>query len=507
MLRNFSFALLIVLLMSAGASVARAALSEFELRQLIGGDVTPPTAPSALVVTPVATTQINLSWASSTDNFLLSGYLVYRDDVQIATTTGVTYADTGLTASTLYSYYVTAFDSSFNISASSTPSSTTTLDVPPPTSTSSTTFGSQASLRLQRLEIIPAQDSVLIRFETSGYAKSVIKWGTTITYELGSLAESVFTKLHETRIVGLRPGETYTFIIEAENSRGRRVVLTEGTFTTLPADDILPPGNVQNLKASKSGNDIVLTWTNPTDADFEKVRVVRSESFYPSDIADGWVVYEGDGGSIRDEGLAVEGAREYYTVFSYDTRGNISSGAVVAFMIRDGVLVPPLPVTTENPIELRFIDLVFSQDGERVPVLEDQVELDGGRNFLISLPYARVPEHLKTILVTLVDSADPKKEFTFLLRINSDKTAYSAYLAPLGVSGMFPLRVTVFDFKTAQVGYTDGELHSEIMQNGEKGVGAEYVRDYFMWFLLILLMVAIVGFRLLYGSRKQGKRS
>ena len=53
-------------------------------------------------------------------------YQVFRGNSQVATSTQTTYADTGLTASTTYTYVVKAFDSSGNISASSTLAAATT---------------------------------------------------------------------------------------------------------------------------------------------------------------------------------------------------------------------------------------------------------------------------------------------------------------------------------------------------------------------------------------------
>ena len=90
-------------------------------------DTFAPSVPANLVATAVSSTQINLSWSASTDNVAVTGYRVYRGGVQIATVTGTTYSNTGLSASTTYSYTVSAYDASGNNSAQSLPSSATTL--------------------------------------------------------------------------------------------------------------------------------------------------------------------------------------------------------------------------------------------------------------------------------------------------------------------------------------------------------------------------------------------
>lgn len=99
-------------------------------------DTTVPTTPATLSATPVSTSQINLAWTASTDNVAVTGYNVFRGGVKVGTSTGSTYSDTGLTASTTYSYYVQAYDAAGNVSGTSTSVSATTLATNP-TSTAS----------------------------------------------------------------------------------------------------------------------------------------------------------------------------------------------------------------------------------------------------------------------------------------------------------------------------------------------------------------------------------
>jgi RHS repeat-associated protein len=96
-------------------------------------DGIPPSAPSALTATATSQTQINLSWTASTDNVGVAGYRIERcqgagcsDFAQIATPTTTTFADTGLTAATSYSYRVRAADGAGNLSGYSNIASATT---------------------------------------------------------------------------------------------------------------------------------------------------------------------------------------------------------------------------------------------------------------------------------------------------------------------------------------------------------------------------------------------
>ena len=84
-------------------------------------DTDAPIVPQNLSAAAVSQTQVNLSWSASTDfgGGVVSGYRIYRSGVQVGVTVGTTYSDTGLTADTSYSYQVSAFDDSANVSVKS----------------------------------------------------------------------------------------------------------------------------------------------------------------------------------------------------------------------------------------------------------------------------------------------------------------------------------------------------------------------------------------------------
>ncbi len=92
-------------------------------------DKTAPTAPTNLTATAAGTAQINLSWTASTDNIGVAGYEVWRGSTKITTVTTTSYSDTGLTASTAYTYTVKAFDGAANVSGASNAAIATTTAV------------------------------------------------------------------------------------------------------------------------------------------------------------------------------------------------------------------------------------------------------------------------------------------------------------------------------------------------------------------------------------------
>ncbi|WP_152645010.1 glycoside hydrolase family 6 protein [Kitasatospora griseola] len=83
-----------------------------------GSDTTAPTAPTGLAATTTANS-VALTWSAATDNVGVTGYDVYRGGALVGSTAGTSYTDTGLTASTAYSYTVKARDAAGNVSPAS----------------------------------------------------------------------------------------------------------------------------------------------------------------------------------------------------------------------------------------------------------------------------------------------------------------------------------------------------------------------------------------------------
>ncbi|MCB5165169.1 glycoside hydrolase family 18 chitinase [Streptomyces bambusae] len=70
----------------------------------------PPSAPGTPTAANVADTSLTLNWAAATDDKGIKNYDVFRGSTRIATVTGTSYADSGLTKGTTYTYTVTARD-------------------------------------------------------------------------------------------------------------------------------------------------------------------------------------------------------------------------------------------------------------------------------------------------------------------------------------------------------------------------------------------------------------
>lgn len=90
-------------------------------------DVTAPSTPADLTATATSSSTVDLAWSASTDDVGVTGY-EYRIDggAAVDAGAGTTETVTGLTAETLHSFEVRAYDAAANVSAWSTADTATT---------------------------------------------------------------------------------------------------------------------------------------------------------------------------------------------------------------------------------------------------------------------------------------------------------------------------------------------------------------------------------------------
>ena len=495
---------------------AFAADSTFQTQlSVIPDDMADPTIPTGLVATAVSSSQINLVWNASTDDIGVTGYRIFRDSGIIATTSGLTYSDSGLVASTTYEYTVEAFDGTLKYSGQSAAASSTTFAAPviPPTTGGGTTSSGYSELQITGLSVAALQDSATVTFGTSRAAQVKLYWGVTGDYELGSVSGAFYNIVHSVKISTLSPGTNYFYKVEATDGYGK-IRIVEGSFQTqnVIVESLLT--NVTDFRAIPKENSIALSWKNPSSPVFDSVRIVRSDKFFPRDILDGSTIFEGSLENYQDQDVVV-GVTYYYSIFAKDSDGNYSSGVLAQARIKPAGEIGG-PATSTDPFidipvlmnvhpaisKLTISDFDFIQSSIKLENTGTGVVIDGSKNLTISLNYNKVPEILKTIAITLIDPDDSTQVFPFLLRVNKDKTAYDATLAPLGKSGTYKMKITVLDYKNQGLKKIDGSLKAFVFdQVKDLASNPATFRRNMTWFTLILLAVLVV-LAVLHRKRK-----
>jgi hypothetical protein len=333
------------------------------------------------------------------------------------------------------------------------------------------------------IEIIElGRNSVRIAWKTNELSVPQINYGKTLDYEKSYIGNS-FSLQNSVLLRNLLEDTLYHFSLVAIDRDGNRTSTLDQTFQTLPLPDVKAPANVSGFQAIPGENQISLMWQNPPDIDFKAVVITRKEEFYPSAPNEGILVYDGRENLFVDTGLT-NGKRYYYTVFSYDESGNYASGAIAS-------AIPRAPAAPEPPIEifppavppelvppeikkLELQDFDFIQDFHEI-VLEQEIKIKAKQRepLTISIDYEKVPEVLKTMMVTLKTTGQEEKFFSFLLKINKEKTKYMATIIP-PEPGFYSLILTNLDYKNQTLKTVSGELEIEKTE-GIKGTAAQTV--------------------------------
>lgn len=298
-------------------------------------ETTPPTVPGAVTAIQGGSTSINLSWLASTDNATSQANLRYEICQSTAaggcniftasytTAAGATnYAVTALNSLTTYYLRVRAKDSAGNVSsASGEVNATTATAGTVNTPTYSPTAGSYNTTQ-----------GVTITSTTVGSTLCYTTNGTTPACDATPICSAGTTYASAVSVAS-----TLTLKAIACKSGYTPSAVASGVFTI----ETTPPGDASSFTATPGNGQATLTWTNPGDADFAGVKILRKTGSYPANQTDGTVVHNAAGTTATSTGLT-NGTQYYFKAFAFDAAGNYASG-VQATTTPDGT--PPGNVT------------------------------------------------------------------------------------------------------------------------------------------------------------------
>src|SRR6266702_3000264 len=270
-------------------------------------DTTSPSPPAGLTGAAAGSTGANLSWSASTDNVGVTGYIVRRNGVQVATPATTSYADTGLSAATTYSYTVAARDAASNISPNSASVSITLADTTPPTTPTGLTAAVAGSTGAN-LSWSASTDNVGV----TGYI--VRRNGVQV-------ATPATTSFADT---GLSAATTYSYTVAARDAAGN--TSPDSTSVSITIADTTPPTTPTGLTGAAAGSTGAnLSWSASTDNVGVTGYIVRRNGVQVATPATT---------SFADTGLSA--ATYSYTVAARDAAGNISpDSASVSITIAD----------------------------------------------------------------------------------------------------------------------------------------------------------------------------
>ena len=294
-------------------------------------DLTPPTTPGSFTASATSLSTINLNWASSTDTNGISKYYIYRTSTTtpIASTTGLIYGDSGLSAGTSYNYFVKAVDTAGNSSGLATTSGTTLVDNIPPsitiiTPTVNPTYNASTS---------PIN---LSGTATDNLAVSLVTWVNSLTIATGTASSTVASTTNWS-ITGLnlQAGSNTLSVVarDAENNRATATLI-------VILDSSLPVVSTSTsaTASAASASQINLSWPAASDtggSGLAGYRIYRN-STSTAPIA----TVASTTTSYSDTGLSASTAYTYY-IFAYDNAGNQSANYATSSATTSAAPVTP----------------------------------------------------------------------------------------------------------------------------------------------------------------------
>ncbi|MFG1612396.1 glycosyl hydrolase family 18 protein [Nonomuraea wenchangensis] len=185
-----------------------------------GTDTTAPSVPGNLRSTGVTSNSVSLAWNASTDNVAVTGYEVYRGSTLVTTVTGTTYTDTGLTASTAYTYTVRARDAAGNRSAASAAVTATTSNGGGTDTTPPSVPGNLRSTGVTSNSVSLAWNASTDNVAVTGY--EVYRGSTLVTTVTGTSHTDT----------GLAANTAYTYTVRARDAAGNRSAASAAVTAT-----------------------------------------------------------------------------------------------------------------------------------------------------------------------------------------------------------------------------------------------------------------------------------
>jgi chitodextrinase len=258
-------------------------------------DTQPPTAPTGLAASAASNGQINLSWTASSDNVGVTNYLIERCQgascasfAQIGTFATTTYNNTGLTASTSYSYRVRATDAAGNLSPYSNTATATT--------SSAGMIGNVQSA---------AQDPAS--------ANTV-----SVTYTAAQTAGDL-------NVVVVGWNNSTSSVTSVTDSRGNTYLVAVGP-TTSAGNATQVIYYAQNIAAAAASANTVTVSFNTT-VNYPDVRVLEYSGISASSALDVGVGASGNGTSLSSGSATTSNATDVLVGASYIGAGFVAAGA------------------------------------------------------------------------------------------------------------------------------------------------------------------------------------
>ncbi len=305
-------------------------------------DTQAPTTPQGLAIS-AGVNQVTLSWYPSSDNVSVAGYRVYRNGALVGTSNTTSFTDTGLTASTTYTYTLTAFDAAGNISGLGGGINVTTQSAPT-NSSGGTTYTPAAdtqppSIPLGMFATTTSSSQIYITWRAA--TDNVGVSGYKVYKDSAPQTTTTNTSYLDTAV---QAGNTYRYKVTALDAAGNTSGFSDEVSVSLP---IQTPANANlaqltgvTATASTYPGQVILHWTD-TATNESSIRIFRRLA-NPTTQASWSLVGEAVGNSTSYADMNVPSGAVEYQVTACNSLGCGTPSAIAS------VTVPPSQSTNDT---------------------------------------------------------------------------------------------------------------------------------------------------------------
>jgi glucose/arabinose dehydrogenase/PKD repeat protein len=339
-------------------------------------DSLPPSSPAGLTATALGSSQIDLSWNSSTDNVGIANYRVERctgtdctDFTEVAAPTTTSFNDTGRAPSTTYRYRVRAADLSGNLSDYSTIVSATTVAGGDTTAPSAPAAFAGTPISTSRIDLTWTAST-----DNVGVTQYLIErcQGTSCSSwaQVGTSAGTSFSS------TGLATNTVYRFRLRATDAAGNLSTYSSiVSVRTLAADTTRPTAPTGLTATATAPNQINLGWTASTDnVAVTGYRIERCSGAG----CNNWALIATSTTASHSDTAVVASTLYRYRVRATDAAGNLSNYSGTAQATTPAVLDTQPPThpggLTATAIGSGQINLAWTASTDNVRVATYRVE-------------------------------------------------------------------------------------------------------------------------------------
>lgn len=294
--------------------------------------------------------------------------------------------------------------------------------------------------------VIGSVKKIRITIDSQTVTDSTIKilWTSTIPVnasvtwisedgKMGAIQEIGFTKNHSLYITNLKSKTRYTINIEARDLYGN---VKSETIKISTLENLVSPPLIKNFNIEKQNQGAVLVWQNPS-TDFDYVRIVKSDTFFPQDPYDGEVIYEGSAQSFFDSEIKKD-VRYYYSIFVKDSSG-FSTGVIDNFVYKTeqelftnvgqqitsfGPIVDHTNIfnLNESPIQNQ---IHFYQDNNELTQVNNTYSVENGKDILIKVRLENVSSDDVDMYLSYFNSSIKSKSKNYIFKYDSTQKEFS----------------------------------------------------------------------------------